>query len=138
MLKIVSFTFSGILLCCILASTTSAASPERGVAQNQVMQRLSESAIAERIQRLPGWAIDGANLSCTYQFGNFVEAIAFVNRLVEPAEALQHHPTLTIAYNRVSINLTTHDAGGLTDLDFDLAETMTRLANPDIPLGCQP
>jgi 4a-hydroxytetrahydrobiopterin dehydratase len=89
--------------------------------------RLSDAQIVEQLRRLPTWTIEGDTLNCTYQFANFVESIAFVNRLVQPAEAAGHHPDLQISYNKVTIQLTTHDAGGLTALDFDLAEQMMRL-----------
>jgi 4a-hydroxytetrahydrobiopterin dehydratase len=97
------------------------------VAANE-LQRLSEAEIAERLPHLPGWTSDGQQLVCTYPFENFVEAIAFVNRLVEPAEAAGHHPDLTVSYNRVGIHLTTHDAGGLTQLDFEVAQAIAHLS----------
>ena len=103
------------------------------------LTRLSASEAAEQMQFIPDWSTDGQQLTCTYKFANFVEAIAFVNRLVEPAEALGHHPDLLISYNQVSINLTTHDAGGLTQLDFNLARSISGLAVTDsrTPILCQ-
>ncbi|MBE9181736.1 4a-hydroxytetrahydrobiopterin dehydratase [Oculatella sp. LEGE 06141] len=95
-----------------------------------IAQRLTPSAISGQIQQLPGWTTDGQRLSRTYEFTNFVEAIAFVNRLVEPAEAAGHHPDIAIAYNKVTVSLTTHDAGGLTQGDFDLARTISQLSEP--------
>lgn len=92
-------------------------------------ERLSEAAIAQRQSTIPDWTVVGQVLSCTYEFENFVESVEFVNQLVEPAETLRHHPDLTISYNEVSINLTTHDAGGLTALDFDLAESISELSD---------
>jgi 4a-hydroxytetrahydrobiopterin dehydratase len=98
---------------------------------------LSSDEIARQMQDLSDWALAGREISCTYSFGNFVEAIAFVNRLVEPAEAAAHHPDLTIAYNRVTLRLTTHDAGGLTDLDFRVAQAARAATNPGgSPLTC--
>ncbi len=61
-------------------------------------------------------------------FKNFLDAIEFVNKLVAPAEAAGHHPDITISYNRVTISLTTHDAGGLTQKDLTLAKTLAQLA----------
>jgi 4a-hydroxytetrahydrobiopterin dehydratase len=61
-------------------------------------------------------------------FKNFIEAIDFINALVAPAEASGHHPDITISYNKVTLNLTTHDAGGLTDKDFAMAETLSKLS----------
>ncbi|MBE7382681.1 MAG: 4a-hydroxytetrahydrobiopterin dehydratase [Leptolyngbya sp. SIO1E4] len=90
--------------------------------------RLSESEIRQRMQDLPDdWTTDGQTLFYTITFTDFVAAIAFVNRLVDPAEKLGHHPDITITYNRVSLQLTTHDASGLTDLDFQLAQEISQL-----------
>jgi len=89
--------------------------------------RLSEAEVSDRLQQLSGWTVQNQQLVCTYQFSDFVEAIAFVNRLVTPAEAVGHHPDLLISYNQVTVSLTTHDAGGLTNLDFDLAEAIAQL-----------
>ncbi|NJN85106.1 MAG: 4a-hydroxytetrahydrobiopterin dehydratase [Leptolyngbyaceae cyanobacterium SL_7_1] len=92
--------------------------------QAAVPTRLSPDQVSTALDRVPSWTTDGQTLSCTYRFDNFVESVAFVNRLVEPAEQLAHHPDLTIVYNKVHISLTTHDAGGLTELDFALAEAI--------------
>lgn len=104
------------------------------------LMHLSEAEVSARLQQLPGWIIRDQQLVCTYQFTNFVEAIAFVNRVVDPAEAAGHHPDLLISYNRVTVNLTTHDAGGLTELDFALAEAIAQLHNEisSATPGCQP
>ncbi|MGB3491673.1 MAG: 4a-hydroxytetrahydrobiopterin dehydratase [Elainellaceae cyanobacterium] len=93
------------------------------------VEPLSEEAIGQRQAAIPDWTIEGQVLSCTYEFGNFVESVDFVNQIVEPAEALGHHPDLTISYSQVSIDLTTHDAGGLSALDFDLAEQISALSD---------
>lgn len=91
---------------------------------------LSDSEIQERLNQLPGWELQGKTIQHTHKFKDFIEAIQFVNRLVEPAEAAGHHPDLAISYNRVTITLSTHDAGGLTDKDFDLASVVSaELAN---------
>lgn len=91
------------------------------------LTRLSESEVDLRMPSLPAWTTDGESLFYTRTFENFVEAVDFVNSLVEPAETLAHHPDITINYNRVSLELTTHDAGGLTDLDFQLATKISQL-----------
>ncbi|MEB3341178.1 4a-hydroxytetrahydrobiopterin dehydratase [Okeania sp.] len=99
------------------------------VQKTDVNQRkvLSEIEIQQRLQKLPNWQIKDNKLSYTHQFQNFVEAINFVNCLVTPAETANHHPDIAIYYNQVTINLTTHDLGGLTLLDFDLATTISQL-----------
>ena len=89
---------------------------------------LSESEIQARVRRLSSeWSVEEAELKSVWKFRDFLEAIAFVNKLVDPAEAAGHHPDLFISYNRVHIALTTHDSGGLTDQDFDLAEIISKL-----------
>jgi len=90
-------------------------------------QLLSDAEIQERANQLEGWMLEGKELRITRKFKDFVEAIAFVNKLVEPAEAAGHHPDLAISYNKVKITLTTHDAGGLTSKDFDLAQVISLL-----------
>jgi len=100
-------------------------------------QRLDNAAVSRQIQRLPGWTTDGLQIFCTYQFENFVESIAFVDQLVVPAEAADHHPDLAISYNKVTIRLTTHDVGGLTQQDFDLADAIAHLPMSQ-SLGCLP
>ncbi|MGE5658453.1 MAG: 4a-hydroxytetrahydrobiopterin dehydratase [Actinomycetota bacterium] len=91
-------------------------------------QLLSDSEIQSRASQLSGWTLDGKSLQCNRQFRDFVEAIAFVNRLVAPAEAAGHHPDLEISYNQVTVRLTTHDAGGLTEKDFALAQEISAIA----------
>ena len=90
--------------------------------------KLSEAEIDRQLKSLPDWTIEDQQLRRTYRFKNFVEAVAFVNRLVEPAESAGHHPDIFIAYNQVAIALTTHDAGGITQKDFDLAQTISQVA----------
>jgi 4a-hydroxytetrahydrobiopterin dehydratase len=90
-------------------------------------ERLSESVITEQMSTIPGWALEGQTLKRTFKFRDFVEAIAFVNKLVAPAEKEGHHPDILIIYNQVSITLSTHDAGGLTQKDFDLAQIISQL-----------
>lgn len=93
----------------------------------------TEASTAEQLEALPNWTTDGQRLTCTFEFANFVESVAFVNRLVEPAEALGHHPDLYISYNRVTVSLTTHDAGGLTPLDFAVAGAIAQPCPPPSP-----
>ena len=108
----------------VLADTATIA---QTISTKATPTRLSEAEISVRMQSLPDWTRDGNSLFYTRTFENFVEAIAFVNRLVEPAEKLGHHPNITINYNQVSLELTTHDAQGLTELDFQLANKISQL-----------
>jgi 4a-hydroxytetrahydrobiopterin dehydratase len=85
------------------------------------MPRLNAADLSTALERLPGWTAANNEIGKTFIFGNFVEAIAFVNRVADLAEAAGHHPDLDIRYNRVRIALTTHDDGGVTDKDAALA-----------------
>ncbi len=91
-------------------------------------QLLSDSQIREKLNTLSGWTTEGPKLVCTRTFQDFIQAIDFVNKLVEPAESAGHHPDIEISYNRVKINLTTHDAGGLTQKDVDLAQVISQIS----------
>ncbi len=103
-----------------------------------VVATLPLTAIAQSAPQLPpGWHLHGDRLECTYELANFIESVVFVAQLITPAETLGHHPDVTIAYNRVSLSLTTHDADGLTDLDFQLAEEIHKIARYQAtPLSC--
>jgi 4a-hydroxytetrahydrobiopterin dehydratase len=90
-------------------------------------QLLTEAEIQEQAKLLEGWIVEGKELQRSFKFKDFVEAIAFINKIVEPAEAAGHHPDLTISYNKVKVILTTHDAGGLTSSDFDIAQVISKI-----------
>ena len=92
------------------------------------LEKLTHAEIVQQLDTLPDWHLENQQLRRTYTFENFVESVEFVNRLVEPAETVGHHPDLAISYNQVTVSLTTHDAGGLTQKDFDLVRTISRLA----------
>ena len=85
---------------------------------------LSDIAIQRELGSLPGWSRRGAVLLKSYTFPTFPGAIAFVNRVADAAEALDHHPDLDIRYTKVTAALSTHSAGGITQLDLDLARRM--------------
>ncbi len=81
------------------------------------MARLTDDDIDQRLASLPGWARQGDALVRQFTFDGFPEAVAFVSRLVDPAEAADHHPDLTINYRRVTVSYTTHSEGGVTEKD---------------------
>lgn len=89
---------------------------------------LSPDVIADHLRRLPGWRQEGPSICKTFAFDGFPGAVAFVARLVAPAEAADHHPDIAIHYRRVEITFTTHDAGGLTVKDMDGAAAVEALA----------
>jgi 4a-hydroxytetrahydrobiopterin dehydratase len=80
---------------------------------------LSQDEIALLVQPLDGWELDGASLRRQFVFDSFVQAFGFMAQVALVAEKLDHHPNWSNVYNRVDIAITTHDAGGLTALDFE-------------------
>ena len=88
---------------------------------------LNSSQIQELSGQVPDWKVEEKHLKIVKTFKDFIEAIAFVNKLVEPAETAGHHPDLEISYNKLTISLTSHDAGGLTEKDFALAQQISAL-----------
>ncbi len=89
---------------------------------------LSPEQIDLSLSKLSGWTLEGSTIKTTRVFKDFIEAIDFVNKLVAPAEAAGHHPDISISYNRVTVSLTTHDAGGITQKDLDMAQTVAELS----------
>lgn len=89
---------------------------------------LDEPQIEARLQEIPGWRIDGVALTREYLLKDFATALAFVNAVGALAEKANHHPDITINWNRVGLSLSTHSKGGLTALDFDLAASIEKLA----------
>jgi 4a-hydroxytetrahydrobiopterin dehydratase len=83
--------------------------------------KLSEEQLTERLGRLPGWKKNGEAITKTFAFSGFVQSMEFVNQLAETAEEMKHHPDIDIRYNKVVLSLSTHDAGGITELDINLA-----------------
>lgn len=88
--------------------------------------RLTDAEISTGLAKLTGWTREGETLRKTFSFKGFPEAVAFIQSLVAPAEALDHHPDVDLRYNKVLVSLSTHSAGGITALDVELAG---RIAN---------
>lgn len=93
-------------------------------------EKLDQAAIAERMLALTQWSLspDGTAISRRFVFADFAEAFAFMTRSALIAERLDHHPEWSNVYRHVDVALTTHSAGGLTDLDFRLASAMDKAA----------
>ena len=83
---------------------------------------LSATEVQSNLSQLNNWALEDNVIKTVKIFDGFPNAISFVNKLVEPAESAGHHPDLEISYNKVTICLTTHDVGGLTQKDFEMAK----------------
>ena len=81
--------------------------------------KLSATDVQQRLKTLTGWTLDGDAIRKQYTFKDFLEAIAFVNRIAPEVNAVDHHPDILVNYKRVTLTFSTHSEGGLTDKDFD-------------------
>jgi 4a-hydroxytetrahydrobiopterin dehydratase len=92
------------------------------------VSRLTDEEIEAKLGELEGWAREGDAIAKTYERGDFVGAVRFVDALVEPAEEMGHHPDVSISWDKVTVIVTTHSEGGLTANDFELAGRIDNLA----------
>ena len=91
------------------------------------MMRLSESDIKKELEKLVGWNVKNDKLHKEFQFDNFNQAFGFMTRAAMEIEKMNHHPEWFNVYNRITIELTTHDAGGITKNDVNLARILNSL-----------
>ena len=91
------------------------------------MSKLKLAQIKTALAATPGWKKKGATITRQFEFKDFPAAIKFVNAVARLAEKAWHHPDIDIRWNKVTLTLTTHDAGGLTNKDFDLAKRYDQL-----------
>lgn len=89
--------------------------------------RLDENAVAESLQGLEGWTLEGNEIARSFEFANFQEAFAFLTRVALLSEQQDHHPEIWNVWNKVSLKLTTHDADGLTARDMKLAASINQV-----------
>ena len=92
------------------------------------MARLTAKQIQSRLSALQEWTRSGGVIQRTFSFADFVHAMRFVEKVAAEAERVQHHPDIMVRYSKVTLALSTHDAGGITEKDFDFAATADRLA----------
>jgi 4a-hydroxytetrahydrobiopterin dehydratase len=92
------------------------------------MGKLAEAEIEKKLAGFSDWSLIGDSLQRTFNFESFTDAIAFVGKVAKLAERHQHHPDILIRYSKVTLTLSTHDAGGLTEKDFDMAKHLDKLA----------
>jgi 4a-hydroxytetrahydrobiopterin dehydratase len=85
------------------------------------MTKLTAAEIEQALTETPEWSEVNGEIQRTFEFADFRGSIRFVNAIADAAEAAQHHPDIIIRYSRVTLSLSTHDAGGITRKDFDLA-----------------
>ena len=91
-------------------------------------KKLTDAEIAAALSSIEGWRVENGKLHREYRFANFVEAFGFMASAALVAEAMDHHPEWFNVYRSVRVDLSTHDAGGITRLDLDLAKRMNTLA----------
>jgi len=87
-------------------------------------ERLSDISIQRELGNLPGWSRRGEVITKTFQFRDFLTAIDFVVAVAKAADAADHHPDIDIRYTKVTLSLSTHDAGGITQSDLTLAQRL--------------
>lgn len=92
-------------------------------------QKLSDTDIQARLGSMPGWSVVDGKLHREYKFQDFVHAFGFMASAALVAESMNHHPEWFNVYSTVNVDLATHDAGGITELDFTLADKMEELAS---------
>jgi 4a-hydroxytetrahydrobiopterin dehydratase len=92
------------------------------------MMRLSQADIDEQLKSIPGWSVVNEKLHKEFQFDSFNQAFGFMTRAAMEIEKMNHHPEWFNVYNRITVELTTHDAGGITNNDVNLARILNSLA----------
>jgi Pterin-4a-carbinolamine dehydratase len=90
-------------------------------------EKLSADEIEKRLADLSGWSFEADKLSKRFEFENFAESLAFVNEIGQIAEAADHHPDIKFGWGYAEVGTTTHDRGGVTDIDLDLASKIDLL-----------
>jgi len=85
---------------------------------------LSESEIAERLASVPGWKIADGQLTKTFKFDDYLAGADFARSAAEIAESMNHHPDILILWRKVTLSISTHSAGGITQLDFNFAKSI--------------
>jgi 4a-hydroxytetrahydrobiopterin dehydratase len=93
----------------------------------QAVEKLSESEIESGLESHPAWVELNGEIQRTFEFEDFLGAMKFVNQVAEYAERAQHHPDILVRYNKVTLSVSTHDAGGITHKDFELADACDEL-----------
>jgi 4a-hydroxytetrahydrobiopterin dehydratase len=94
------------------------------------MEKLPESMVEARLGSFPEWSELNGAIQRTYQFPDFAASMQFVRKVAEEAERVQHHPDILIRYNKVTLTLSTHDAGGITEKDFAFAAAVDAMVSP--------
>jgi 4a-hydroxytetrahydrobiopterin dehydratase len=107
--------------CCFGKLITEAVSSVR------VPRLLTDPEVESRLRELKGWEHEGKFITRSFEFGHFMDAIAFVNEVAEAAEREEHHPDINVRYTTVKVSIQTHSEGGVTEWDIDLARAIDNL-----------
>ncbi len=89
---------------------------------------LTDPEVRNALTKLQGWSLNGKAIERHFEFPNFVKAMEFVNKIADAAEQANHHPDISISYNRVNLALVSHDSGGVTDRDVKMAGRINEIA----------
>lgn len=92
------------------------------------MKKLDDESVQELVKKLPGWAVKNGKLHREYKFADFPHAFGMMATAAPAIEKMNHHPEWSNVYNQVTVDLSTHDAGGITQKDFDLALLLEGIA----------
>ena len=90
---------------------------------------IDEGELTAALKKMPDWEVEGKSIERIVEFEEFMDAIDFVNLVAKVAEDSQHHPEIDIRYSQVILRLTTHDVGGITELDIEMARRIDNLAD---------
>lgn len=102
------------------------------------MPKFTPQQVEASLKKLKEWSLAGEAIQRTYQFPNFITAMKFVDMIAQQAETDQHHPDMLIRYNRVTVTLSTHDVGGISEKDFDAAGKYEAVAKMLLPPPAAP
>lgn len=95
-------------------------------------KKITSEKAASLAEATSGWTVDGDALFKRFEFANFAESLAFVNKVGEIAETADHHPDITFGWGYAELRTTTHDRGGITDVDFALIEKIDRIGSGEL------
>jgi 4a-hydroxytetrahydrobiopterin dehydratase len=93
-----------------------------------IVVKISTQEANKRLEKLPGWALEGSEITKRFEFKDFLQAFTFMVRVAKVAEAMGHHPNWSNVYNVVEVRLSTHSVQGLTEKDFEMAAAMNELS----------
>jgi 4a-hydroxytetrahydrobiopterin dehydratase len=128
---VLAIIFSGLYFIPALNSFSALESNKFTISKNQIMtmpKLLSNDELNTALKSLKDWSIVAGKLHRKFEFPSFIEAFGFMSSLALVAESMGHHPEWCNVYNQVTIDLTTHDVGGITNLDLELARQANAIA----------